>query len=67
MQPQYMQTVGRSLWTGGVDPVTKYRFPQTMNQNLGWQAKESLEFFGVAKFGRVRNPELTPSTGYPYT
>jgi len=67
MQPQYMQTIGRSYWTQGVNPVSKYRFPQTMNQRLGWKAKESLEFFGVAKHGRARNPELMPSIGPPFT
>lgn len=44
--------VGMALYVPGVDPNRKYRYPQTSNQAVGWKARESLEFFGVNRYGK---------------
>lgn len=52
LQPHMMQGVGSSLYTSGVDPIQKYKFPQTTSQSFGWRANQNLEFFGVSQHGR---------------
>lgn len=57
LQPQRIQGCGASICTPGVDPTQKYTYPQTQQQNVGWNARESLEFFGVSQHGRTPHAE----------
>lgn len=51
MQPQTLQGVGCAIQTPGIDPAVKYKYPVTSQHTYGWN-KNSLEFFGVAQYGK---------------
>ncbi len=48
LRPVQLQPIGASSLTRGVDPVLKYRFPQTAAQQIGWQTAQRVRLMQEA-------------------